>query len=222
MVPLSPIPITPQTARFNRAHPAHVSSIMRISARNRIKGSVVDVKKRATTSRWTDMRVSLPLALLLLGTASVHAAEEPSGCDKFKWDIAQARAALTAPDRTNINSGSELAAVPSTGLTLALATPAEAKLPSPPERAPKEGTFAGFANFKAVPKGGIYTISLSEGAWVDVVQDGHVLKPKGFSGATDCEGIRKTMKYELAASPFVLQISGAKDKALSIAILPSE
>jgi hypothetical protein len=193
---------------------------MRISARNQIK--IVEVKKGAVTSRWTDMRASLPLALLLFGTISVHAAEEPSGCDKFKWDIAPARAALTAPDRTNINSGSELAAVPSSGLTLALVTPADAKLPSPPERAPKEGTFAGFANFKAVPKAGIYTISLSEGAWVDVVQDGHFLKPKAFSGATDCEGIRKTMKYELAASPVLLQISGAKDKALSIAILPSD
>ena len=112
--------------------------------------------------------------------------------------------------------------MPSTGLILALSTPSEAKLPSPPERAPKEGTFAGFTSFKAAPKAGIYTISLSAGAWVDVVQDGHFLKPKGFSGATDCEGIRKTMKYELGATPFVLQVSGAREDSLSIAILPSE
>ena len=63
---------------------------------------------------------------------------------------------------------------------------------------------------------------MSVDAWVDVVQDGHVLKPKGFSGATDCEGIRKTMKYELAAGPLVLQISGTKADSISIAILPSE
>ena len=55
-----------------------------------------------------------------------------------------------------------------------------------------------------------------------MIQDGHALKPKAFSGATDCDGIRKTMKYELSASPFVLQISGAKDNAMSVAILPSE
>ena len=30
------------------------------------------------------------------------------------------------------------------------------------------------------------------------------------------------MKYELAAQPFVLQVSGAKESAISIAILPSE
>jgi hypothetical protein len=103
-----------------------------------------------------------------------------------------------------------------------LRAPAEAKLPSPPERAPKEGTFAGFANFKSPPKAGTYTVSLSAGGWVDVLQDGHFLKPKAFSGATDCDGIRKIMKYEISASPLVLQISGIKEDSVSIAILPSE
>jgi len=85
-----------------------------------------------------------------------------------------------------------------------------------------DGTFAGFASVKAAPKAGLYTISLSAGGWVDVVQDGHFLKPKAFSGATDCDGIRKTMKYELAAGPFVLQISGVKENAVADAILPAE
>jgi hypothetical protein len=35
-------------------------------------------------------------------------------------------------------------------------------------------------------------------------------------------GIRKTVKYELAAGPFLLQVSGARDRAVSIAILPAE
>ena len=168
------------------------------------------------------MRAPFLIALALLGAAPAWAAEEPSGCDKFKWPIDRERAALTAPDRAKLASGGELAALPSTGVTLALVAPAEAKLPTPPERAPKEGTFAGFASIKAAPKAGLYTISLSAGGWVDVVQDGHFLKPKAFSGATDCDGIRKTMKYELSASPFVLQVSGTKENSISIAILPTE
>jgi hypothetical protein len=103
-----------------------------------------------------------------------------------------------------------------------LRAPAEAKLPSPPERAPKEGTFAGFVSFKTAPKAGIYTVSLSAGGWVDLVQDGHFLKPKAFSGATDCDGIRKTMRYEIGAKPFQLQVSGTREESVSIAILPSE
>lgn len=162
------------------------------------------------------------VALALLAAVPVRAAEEPSGCDKFKWNIDRERTALTAADRTRLTSGSELNALPSSAVILGLVTPAAAKLPSPPERAPRDGTFAGFTSVKTAPKAGVYTISLSAGGWVDVVQDGHLLKPRAFSGATDCEGIRKTVKYELSASPFVLQVSGAKEDAISIAILPSE
>ena len=168
------------------------------------------------------MRTSLFVALLLFGVVPAWAAEEPSGCDKFKWPIERERAALTAPDRSKLASGGELTALPSTGVTLALRAPADAKLPTPPERAPKEGTFAGFASIKNAPKAGLYTISLSSGGWLDVVQDGHFLKPTAFSGATDCDGLRKTMKYELSASPFVLQVSGTKEDSISIAILPTE
>jgi hypothetical protein len=160
------------------------------------------------------------LVVVMLAAAPAWAAEEPSGCDKFKWPIDRARAALTSPDRAKLASGAELAGLPATGVTLALATPADAKLPTPPERAPKDGTFAGFASVKTAPKAGVYTVSLSAGAWVDLVQDGHFLKPKAFSGATDCDGIRKTMKYELSDKPFTLQISGAKENSISIAIQP--
>ena len=97
------------------------------------------------------MRAPLLIALTLLAAAPAFAAEEPSGCDKFKWNIDRERAALTAPDRVKLAS---------TGMTLALLAPAEAKLPSPPERAPKDGTFAGFASIKSAPKAGVYTVSL--------------------------------------------------------------
>ena len=98
------------------------------------------------------MRTPLLIAFVLLGTASALAAEEPSGCDKFKWPIERERAALTAPDRVKLASGGELAAPPATGMTLALLTLAEARLPTPPGRAPKDGTHAGFASFKGAPK----------------------------------------------------------------------
>jgi hypothetical protein len=192
-----------------RVAKAFCENLMRIRPRNQLNSTVV-------------IRAASAFALLLLCAAPVRAAEEPSGCDKFKWNIDHARAALTASDRAKLTSGTEETAIPATGMILSLVKPADAKLPTPPERAPKAGTFAGFTSFKTAPKAGIYTISLSAGAWVDVSQDGHFLKPKAFSGATDCDGIRKTMKYELSASPFVLQVSGAREDSISIAVLPSE
>ncbi|MDA9468100.1 hypothetical protein [Bradyrhizobium sp. CCBAU 53415] len=165
------------------------------------------------------MRALTFLAALAFSANSALAAEELSGCDKFRWPIDRERAALTAPDLAKLASGSDQAALPASAITLGLVVPSEAKLPSPPERAPKDGTFAGFISIKSA-KAGLYTISLSIGAWVDLVQDGHVLKPVAFSGATDCSGIRKTVKYELSAQPFVLQISGARENTVAIAILP--
>ena len=165
------------------------------------------------------MRVLTLLAALAFSATSAVAAEEPSGCDKFKWPIERERAALAAPNLAKLASGSEQAALPSEAITLGLVAPSEAKLPTPPERTPKDGTFAGFMRVKSA-KAGLYTVGLSSGAWIDVVQDGHVLKPVAFSGATDCSGIRKTVKYELSAQPFVLQVSGARENAIAIAILP--
>ena len=42
------------------------------------------------------------------------------------------------------------------------------------------------------------------------MQDGKHLKPVAFSGATDCAGLRKTMRFELAAQPVTIQLSGGK------------
>ena len=167
------------------------------------------------------MRAPLIIVLALLGTSSAWAAEEPSGCDKFKWNIDRERAALTAPDRMKLASGGELTALPSTGITLGLRTPAEAKLPAPPERTPKEGTFAGFATFKGPPKAGRYTISLSAGGCIGVVQELEFLRSVTSSGVRDCEGIRKSVKFEIPPIPFVIQISGAEADSINLAIVPA-
>ena len=122
--------------------------------------------RKPASSAWPtmrfDMRILAFLTALSLGASSALAAEEPSGCDKFKWPIEHERAALTAPDRAKLASGSEQAALPSTGHHAGAGRAREAKLPTPPERAPKDGTFAGFTSIKA-PKAGLYTVSLSSG-----------------------------------------------------------
>ena len=163
------------------------------------------------------MRASLFIAFVLLGAVPAWAADEPSGCDKFKWNIDHERAALTAPDRVKLASGAELAAVPSTGMTLSLTTPAEARLPTPPERAPKEGTFAGFISFKSA-KAGIYTVSMPAGAWIDLVQDGKSVLSTAHAPGPACTGIRKTVQFPLQPGKYVLQISGNADPSIAVMI----
>ena len=167
------------------------------------------------------MRSSLIIiALALLGTAPAWAAE-PSGCDKFKWNIERERAALAAPDRMKLLSGGELTALPPTGITLGLRAPDDARLPTPPERAPKAGTFAGFAVFKTALPPGRYTINLSAAGWIDVVQDGQFLRSITSSGVRDCDGIRKSVKFQIPAKPFVVQISGVDADSINLAVVPT-
>lgn len=155
----------------------------------------------------------------LLGPS--HAwAQEPVGCDKFKWDVTRERAALAQASVPKLASGSDLTgALPQT-VILDLKLPAEAKLPSPPERAPKPDTFAGFGTVKNIPANGVYSVSLSAAAWIDVLQNGSLLKPKAFSGVAGCDGIRKTVKFDLVAGPAIIQISGVSEPAIKIAIMP--
>jgi len=115
--------------------------------------------------------------------------------------IDRERAALTAPDRAKLTSGSEQAALPATGISLALVAPADANWPTPPERAPREGTFAGFTSFKTAPKPGLYTISLSAGAWGRRGPGRAFPQTQSLQRRHRLRRIRKTMKYELSASP---------------------
>lgn len=165
------------------------------------------------------MAARLIVALALLSSAPAWAAE-PSGCDKFKWPVDKERAALMSQDRLKAASGNELA-IPAKA-ALELKNPADPKLPRAPERKPKDGTFAGFVKFKSPPKAGAYSISLSSNAWIDVIQDGEQLKPMEFSGVTDCEGIRKVVKFDLSGGPFAVQISGAEQNSINLAILPAD
>lgn len=160
------------------------------------------------------------LLLLVLLAAAPALAAEPSGCDKFKWPVEADRAALTAPERPAIASGHSLAA--GKAVTLALRPTAEAGLPMPPERNSAPERYAGFVTVAAPPQPGLYTLSLSEGLWVDVVQDGKFLKPASFSGATDCAGIRKTLRFQLAASPFTVQVSGGSSESVNLLVRPGD
>jgi hypothetical protein len=140
------------------------------------------------------------LTLAVLCTSSAALAQEPSGCDKFKWEVERERALLTAA-KAKTPFGPELPQIPATATRVELQASETATLPMPPERAPKDkASFAGFVKVAKVEKAGLYAVSLSANARIDAIQDGKYLKTIAFSGATDCDGIRKVVKFELGAA----------------------
>ncbi len=67
-------------------------------------------------------------------------------------------------------------------------------------------------------KPGTYKITLTEGAWIEVVQDGHAVKSGAFSGATGCDGVRKSVKFDLNGGPFIIELSGTKAQAVGVVV----
>lgn len=165
------------------------------------------------------MPTRLVIALAVCSIAAPCLAQEPVGCDKFKWPLDTERAMLTAADVPSVASGDSVAKPLPLTIAVALVSFADAKLPLPPERAPKSAaTFAGFIAFLAPARAGTYKVTASASAWIDVAQAGKLVKSSDFSGAVGCAGIRKSVKFDLAAAPFTVEVSGVEANSIRLAI----
>lgn len=159
------------------------------------------------------------ITLIAILVAAPALAEEPVGCDKFKWPLDKERATLNGTDLPKVVSGDRVAFPIPFSTIVALKPFADATLPSPPERAPKSpDTFAGFFQAPAPKQPGSYKITLSAEGWIDVAQSGNPVKSTAFSGALGCEGIRKSVKFDLAAAPFTVELSGIKADSIKLVI----
>jgi len=140
-------------------------------------------------------------------------AQEPIGCDKFKWPVDRERALLAVAKPVAIGAD-----VVDGSARLNLVPITEIRLPTEPSRRPKPDTFSGFVGYPSPPHAGTFRVTISEPGWIDVVQEGERIKSGPFSGVTGCEGIRKSVKFDLKASPFIVEISGSPVKDIAIAV----
>lgn len=82
--------------------------------------------------------------------------------------------------------------------------------------------YGGSISFGALPRGGLYQITLSEDGLVDIIQDGHYLKKKASHMRRDCPAVRRAIRVELTAAPLVLQFGGVEMPSVTIAVAPAE
>jgi hypothetical protein len=163
--------------------------------------------------------VKAAIVVLALVVSAPAFAQEPVGCDKFNWPLDKERATLTGTDLPKVASGDRVKWPIPFGMSVALVPFADAKLPAPPERAPKSpASFAAFVEVPAPAKAGSYKITLSSEGWIDVVQDGQAVKSTAFSGALGCEGIRKSVKFNLAARPLTIELSNIPSNTIRITV----
>jgi hypothetical protein len=172
-----------------------------------------------TFRRWL-IALALPAAALAAAPGLVHA-QEGTGCGGFKWPLEAERAALVKPDKPSLANGGALAVnVPT---TLELQPLSAASLAKPPERAPKAAqSYAGHFTLAGPARPGVYKVTISAPAWIDVLDADAYLHPKGFSGAAGCEGVRKSVKFNLPSRPLALQVSGVEADRISVIVSPDE
>ena len=161
-------------------------------------------------------------AFIVIAACAVAApalAQEPVGCDKFKWPLDKERATLNGTDLPKIASGASVTFPIPFGTIVALVPFADAKLPAPPERAPKSpDTFAGFFEAPAPPASRQLQDHLVGRRLDRRRAGGQTVKSTAFSGALGCEGIRKSVKFDLAAAPFTVELSSVKTDSIKIVI----
>lgn len=139
------------------------------------------------------------VALLERASAAVD------GCEKFAWSLARERALMAASDKSNVAAGETLAAFPKGAVVIRLQPASQTAFELPPERKPRlDRWFGGTVRFPALGRSGVYQVTLSKEAWVDIIQDGRYARSIGSSGRSDCPGLQKSVRLELGFAPFAL------------------
>ena len=152
------------------------------------------------------LRSALLTGLLVAATPAL------ADCDAFKWSVAKDKDALAAAKPlagdAAVGQGYELPLTP--GLAL----------PVKPEREPKAGTSAAVVTLPKL-EAGTYQITLSDEAWIDVAQNGALVKSSAFSGNKDCPGVRKSVRFPLSAGAATVEISNASTASIRLAVEPA-
>jgi hypothetical protein len=89
-----------------------------------------------------------------------------------------------------------------------------------PERLPTPGTFGGTVHLPQIMMPGIYQVTVSQDAWLDVIQEGRHARAVGSSGRRDCPEVRKSVRFELVAGSVSLQFSRVAGPTITVVISP--
>ena len=154
------------------------------------------------------------LSLGLAGIASSSAWAANAGCDAGRWPLSavQTRFGGTLPAVGNGDALPTLGASVLVNLNLQ----GEVAFPHAPGRASNASpAYAAVIKLGAQPAG-IYQVTVSGGAWVDVAENSDLAKPSGFVQPKDCAGVDKSIRFRTNGGPLAIQISGSYVKTIKV------
>jgi hypothetical protein len=158
------------------------------------------------------VRLIVPIALGLAAASTASAAGV--GCDAGKWPLSAAQAHFggTLPA---LASGDPLPALGAPAL-VNLSAQGDVVFPHAPGRSGKANpAYAALVKLGAQPAGA-YQVTVSGGAWVDLVENADIVKPSDYVRIKDCPGIDKSLRFKTKGGPLTIQISGSYDKSIKV------
>lgn len=167
------------------------------------------------------LRFLIGVGALLASTQLPLLAAGTGGCESFEFPLATELKWMTAGETLAATSGTKLDALPTQAIAVTLVPTGDIKFELAPTGKPKnkpENSFAGLLTFAGVPKADFYQVSLSGPGWIDVIQNGQALKAVAHTGKSDCEGLRKSVRFELAPGPFTVQIADVPAVSIKVTV----
>lgn len=165
-------------------------------------------------------KLGLVCALVVLAPMAAFG-EEQKPCSGFRWPIQTEMSWITSEDSQPLDTASEIASPAAKAITLKMQPTKDAALPAKPgvkNQAIPPDSFSGWFKIASLPKGGIYQVTLSEHAWIDMVQNGAPLANAGFTGDPSCGVVRKSVRYRVGEGPVTVQISGAPNETIKVVV----
>lgn len=169
------------------------------------------------------MRYLRPISALAVGVvgASLCASAALADCSGFKWPLDTELGWLAKSDDVAVKSGGELPQAPAKAIALTLLPAKSVTMPvaaGVKEQAVGPDAFSGWFTIPAGVKPGLYQVSLSSNAWIDVAQNGAIIHSKGFTGRQECKAIHKSVRYDIGPGPITIQITGAPVETVRLTI----
>jgi len=156
-------------------------------------------------------------------TSGFAGAKDNPACEQFDWSVTRELEILRDPYLEMVFSGATLGSIPDKGLVMQLQPNATIDYVLAPGGEPKsDDSFAGLLFIKDVPQSGIYQVTLSEDAWIDLIQDGKALALAAETVNPNCSDARKSMRFRLERGPVTIQVSGASSTLIKLVVLPVE
>lgn len=150
-------------------------------------------------------------------------AKDNPACEQFEWSIKRELEFFRDPNLDMVFSEATLSSIPDKGLVMQLQPHAAIDYELAPGGEPKsDDSFAGLLFIKDVPQAGTYQVTLSDDAWIDLIQDGKELALVTETANPNCSDARKSMRFRLDRGPLTVQVSGASSTVIKLVISPVE